>query len=457
MAKDGVPDPQPLTRDAFAVLGKDGDAAYREYERNQVLAKDVSAFQSATNADLNAVASGASRRAVPGEGYAAEDQRDQIRQQAAAQVLKQREADPAGYVTRTVPAVTAAAKALVDPNMPAEQRPAATQNFVRQNMAAQQQLGIANPRVLTASAVDDLGRRISGARRPEDAANLVAALEAEYGPQYFGQVMSELMAANKLSPALMIIPNLPNAAAREMVSALSAIKMDDLKTGIDSTSQRDVREGAVEYAANLARSLPPVSGSGAALLGSYQDMIERIAYERLRTGMDKSGAAAAESAYKVLLGHYQFDGTMRLPANANASQIKSALNFRMDKEIVPSLTSSDVPIDLTRAYKPDEALAQWRDLVANNAVWYTSPDDQSLQLWARGQNGVLYRVQQGGKQITLAFDNLTAVTPAQLREPHNRGRAGQRRVREQMARETDRIRQQVEAEDSADALGMGAQ
>jgi hypothetical protein len=233
--------------------------------------------------------------------------------------------------------------------------------------------------------------------------------------------------------------------------------MDDLKTGIDSTSQRDVREGAVEYAANLARSLPPVSGSGAALLGSYQDMIERIAYERLRTGMDKSGAAAAESAYKVLLGHYQFDGTMRLPANANASQIKSALNFRMDKEIVPSLTSSDVPIDLTRAYKPDEALAQWRDLVANNAVWYTSPDDQSLQLWARGQNGVLYRVQQGGKQITLAFDNLTAVTPAQLREPHNRGRAGQRRVREQMARETDRIRQQVEAEDSADALGMGAQ
>ena len=449
MAKDGVVDPQPLTRDAFAVLGKDGDAAYREYERNQVLAKDVAAFQSATNADLNAVASGASRRAVPGEGYAAEDQRDQVRQQAAAQVLKQREADPAGYAARTVPAVTEAAKAMADPNLPPEQRAAATQNFVRQNLAAQQQLGIANPRILTAAGVDDLGRRISGARRPEDAANLVAALEAEYGPQYFGQVMTELMKAEKLSPALMIIPNLPNAAAREMVSALSAIKMDDLKTGIDATSQRDVREGAVEYAANLARSLPPVSGSGAMLLGSYQDMIERIAYERLRTGMDKSGAAAAESAYKILLGHYQFDGTMRLPANVNPSQIKGALTVRMDKDVLPALTSADVPMDMTRAYRPEEALAQWRDLVATNAVWYTSPDDQSAQLWVRGQNGVLYRVTSGGRQVSFGFDNLSAVTPEQLREPHNRGRAAQRRFREQLARETDRIRQQVEAEDAA--------
>jgi hypothetical protein len=329
--------------------------------------------------------------------------------------------------------------------------------LTRQVIAAQQQLGIAQPQILSAGAVEDLTRRINTARRPEDVVDLVAALELEYGKGsegYFGRVMGELERAGKLTPALRIIPNLPSAATRETVAALSFMKMDDLKVGVDSTAQRDVREGAESYASELARTLPPVSGSGAGLLSSYQDMIERIAYERLQRGHDKSGAAAAESAFKMLLGHYQFDDQLRLPANLNARQIRGALAFSLDKTVVPSLTSVDVPEDLKGARTPEEALAEWRDLVATNAVWYTNPDDNKAQLWARGNQNVLYRVNKNGKQIELPFDDLAAVTPAQLSEPHNRGRAAQRRFREQLSRETDRIRQQVEAEDAA--RGQGA-
>jgi hypothetical protein len=460
MARDGVSDPQPLTRDAFAVLGREGPAAFDEYARSQVMAKDVAAMQSASNADLQAVATGALRRAVPGEGYAAEDARDEIRRQAATQVLKQRETDPAGFVARTVPAVGQAARALFDPNLPAEERAAATQNLARQTLAAQAALGISEPQILTAAATNDLARRIAGATRPEDAAALVGMLEAEYGGQYFGQVMNELMRAGKLSPALMIIPNLPNAAARETVSALAAMKMDELKTGIDSTSQRDVREGAVEYAAELARSLPPVSGSGAALLSSYQDMIERIAYERLRTGVDKSGSAASEGAFRMLLGHYQFDGTLRLPAGESPGQIRGALQHRLDRTLLPALTEADVPGDLTGAYRPDEALAQWRDLVGTNAVWYTAQDDRSAQLWARGQNGVLYRVTQGGRQVTYTFDELRAVTPQVLMQERTgadrRGGLRNPAIIERMRAETEAIRRQVEAEDAAEAATQGA-
>ena len=457
MAKDGIIDPAPLSPEAFAVLGEDGPAAYDEYARSQVMAKDINAMQLASNNDLMAVASGAARRAEPGPGYAAEDQRDEIRRQAASQVLRQREADPAGYVARTVPAVTQAARDVFDPDAPPEARAAATQNLATQTLAAQQALGIAEPKILTAAATEDIARRISKATRPEDAADLVAMLEAEYGPQYFGRVMSELMAAGKLSPALMIIPNLPNAGAREIVSALSAMKMDDLKVGIDGPSQRDVREGAVDYAAELARTLPPVSGSGATLLASYQDMIERIAYERLRTGQDRSGSAATKAAYQMLLGHYQFDGTLRVPSDLSARQMRSALTHRLDREVVPSFTAADVPMDLTGAYKPEEAVEQWRNLVANNAIWYTTPDDSGAQLWAQGSNGVLYRVMQNGQQVGFTFDNLSSVTPQQLMEPHNRGQAAQRRFREGLAAETERIRQQVEAEDAAAAAqGQGA-
>lgn len=412
MARDGITDPQPLTADAFAVLGDKAPAAFAEYERSQIMARDISSMKLASNAELVAVASGTMRRAVPGEGYAAEDQRDQIRAQAAAQVLKQRDADPAGYVAKTVPAVTRAAQAAFAPNLTPEQRAAATQNLATQTIAAQRTLGVVEPKILTAAAIDDLTRRIAKARRPEDAAMLVGALEQEYGKQYFGQVMGELMAAGKLSPALMIIPSLPNAAARETVSALSVIKMDDLKTGIDPMLIKDAKEGAIEGAATLARTLPPVSGSGAALLGAYQDMIERIAYERLRTGQDNNGTAAAENAAAMLLGHYQFDDQLRLPAGVMVGQVRRSLAQRLDKTVVPTLSVSDVPADLTRAYKPKEALEQWRDLVAANAVWYTSPDDSGAQLWVRGRNGTLYRVKQGGRQVSFTFDELTDPTVA---------------------------------------------
>jgi hypothetical protein len=449
MAKDGIPDPQPLTADAFAVLGDKGPAAFAEYQRSQTMAGDIASMKLARNADLAAVASGALRRAVPGEGYAAEDARDQTRAQAAAQVLKQREADPAGYVAKSVPGVTRAAQAAFAPGLTDEQRAAAVRNLATETLAAQRTLGIAEPKILSAAATDDLTRRIAKATRPEDAGLLVAALEAEYGPQYFGQVMNELMVAGKLPPALMIIPNLPNAAARETVSRLSVIKMDDLKVGVDPTLQRDAKAGAVEAAGLLARTLPPTSSTGVALLNSYQDMIERIAYERLRTGQDSNGTAAAENAAKMLLGHYQFDGQLRLPATANPRQINGALSHRLERTVVPGLTAADVPPDLTRAYRPDEALAQWRDLVATNGVWYTGQDDASVQLWVRGQNGALYRVKQGGQQVTATFDELAAVTLKQLMEPHNRGQAAQRRFREQLARETEEIRRRVEAEDAA--------
>lgn len=448
MARDGIPDPQPLTRSAFAVLGADADSAFAEYQRTQMMAVDIASMQLAGNNDLQAVVSGDLRRAVPGEGYAAEDQRDEIRRQAAAQVLRQREADPAGYVARHVPGVRQAAQAVFDPNLSPEDRARATQNLATQTLAAQRALGIAEPKVLTAAATEDLARRISQATRPEAAADLVAVLEAEYGPQYFGRVMNELMAEGKLSPALMIIPNLPNAATREIVSALSAMKMDDLKVGIEGTMQRDVREGAVDFAAELARTLPPVSTSGAALLSSYQDMIERIAYERLRTGADRSGSAAAQSAARMLLGHYQFDGTLRLPAEVSPRAIRSALSHRMSRDVLPGFTAADVPMDLTGAYRPEEALTQWRDLVQRNAVWYTAQDDQSAQLWVRGHNGVLYRVLRDGQQVSFTFDNLSAVTPAVLSAPRTgddrRGGLRNPAIIERMRRETEAIERSIE-------------
>jgi len=415
MARDGIVDPQPLTRDAFAALGDKADTAWRDYQQTQVLANDVAALQQANNAELTAMASGATRRAVPGEGYAAEDARDAIRAQAATLVMRQRTDDPAGYVLRTVPAARDAMKVAVDPAATPQARAQATQRLATETIAAQRTLGISDPKVLSKAAVEDIGKRISKSQRPEDAANLVAALEAEYGTVYFPQVMNELMKAEKLTPALMIIPNLPSASARETVSALAPIKMDDLKTGINLDDQKRVREQAVEHAATLARTFPPISGSGYVLLNAYQDMIEKIAYERLRTGQDKNGAVAAESAYKMLLGHFDFEDTMRLPKGIDGSAVRKRLDRELAKAVPDSLTQADVPENLVRAYKPEESLALWRDTVQSKAVWYTNKENTGVELWARGANGELYRVKRGGQQVGYSFTDLSKPEPETAR------------------------------------------
>jgi len=334
---------------------------------------------------------------------------------AATLVMRQRTDDPAGYVLRTVPAARDAMKVAVDPAATPQARAQATQRLATETIAAQRTLGISDPKVLSKAAVEDIGKRISKSQRPEDAANLVAALEAEYGTVYFPQVMNELMKAEKLTPALMIIPNLPSASARETVSALAPIKMDDLKTGINLDDQKRVREQAVEHAATLARTFPPISGSGYVLLNAYQDMIEKIAYERLRTGQDKNGAVAAESAYKMLLGHFDFEDTMRLPKGIDGSAVRKRLDRELAKAVPDSLTQADVPENLVRAYKPEESLALWRDTVQSKAVWYTNKENTGVELWARGANGELYRVKRGGQQVGYSFTDLSKPEPETAR------------------------------------------
>jgi hypothetical protein len=445
MAQNGITDAIPP--EAFAVLGDKAADAFNEYQRAQRMATDIASLQGASNDELAAVASGAVRRAQPGTGYAIEDQMDGVRAQAAQQVLRAREADPAGYVAKNVPAVGRAMRTVVDPNMPPEQRAAAVQALTQESIAAQERLGITSPRVLSAAAVADLGRRISQARRPEDASDLVAALQMEYGDMYFPRVMNELMQAEKLSPALMIIPNLPDPAAREMVSALSTIKIEDLKVGLDPNEVRRIKEGAVEGASTLATSMPPIPGNGYVTLNSYQDMIERIAYERLRTGQDKSGTAAAESAARILLGHYQFEDGLRMPANVDASAIQRGLRVKRVRDVPQSMAISDVPTDLTGIYDDEAALLQWQEIVRSRGRWITSQDDQRAELWATGDDGQLFRVTQGGQQVSFGWDDIgrEAVQAVQPRTGADR-RGGLRNpaIIERMRRDTEALERSIE-------------
>jgi len=186
MARDGVVDPKPITPEEFSILGDKAPGASQEYQRTQVMAQDISQFKTAPNDQLIGIATGATRRAQPGAGYATEDQRDD-------------------YVSKTIPQVTQAWRVALSAQ--GENRPEMIRQAVAQTLAAQWVLGISEPRILSGSMLQDLHGRIMKASRPEDAANMVAMMEQEYGKDYFPKVMDELVRSDKnIPPAFMIIP-----------------------------------------------------------------------------------------------------------------------------------------------------------------------------------------------------------------------------------------------------------
>jgi hypothetical protein len=415
MALDGVSDPKPLTKDQFvrAFGAVDGIPQYMEYERNQQLATNISSMKSMPQDEIALLLQ--TNRPVEGEGYAASAGRYDALSRAAQQVVKQREADPMRYATVNSPGVRAAydnyQRVLSDDNATAQDIALANQDYVRRSLAEQQRLGIVNPKVLSVEATNDLERRMLLAN--EDAANLTMSLEQTYGREYFPKVMGELMAAGKLPPAMMIIPDIESPAVREIIARTAKVDRSEIEAGIPSTVIRDVKDRVTTHVAQLRASAGPMGEQMIQQLSAYQETMERIALTGISEGTYTSGEAAADAAQKKLLGKYQFEGTLRMPANLDVDNVTTGLENYLD-EFLPNMSIDDVPVDITGARTPEEAIEEWRATVSARHFWLADNATEGAALWAKGDNGVFYRVNSGGRQVFVPFDEAIRIREEKL-------------------------------------------
>lgn len=409
MAVDGIQDPKPLTSADFFKAFEPDEAAkqFANYETNQKLAATMSTFKTQSASQISTEL--ALWKPEPGEDYALADKRFTILQQAAVRIAEQRKADPVAYVASTNPRIAelqdqiAATYATTGSE---GQRAQLSREYATASLAEQERLGIADPKILSNPEIDFLSRRIGAGK--ESSADIVASLESQYGREYFPKVMSELMQKGKLSPALMIIPDLDSSDSREIVSRLSAMKRSDLDAGVDSKTIRDVKDKVTEHIKLLQVSAGPMSVGMSQQLGAYQDIMERIAIDRVGRGVDKSGSAAADAANKMLLGKYQFKDTLRMPANVDSGDVMTGLNLVVKQSFLPELTVVDVPRDLTSARTPEEALIEWRSTVGSRYMWIANGDTTKAMLWVQGKNGEFYKVNKGGEQYGITFEDATA-------------------------------------------------
>lgn len=399
MHKDGVMDPTELQPELFQrAYGADAVRMQDEYMKSRDMASDIGKFKTQSEAEITAELQAS--EPVAGAGYAGDDARRNTRMQAAQSVLQARKADPAGYVASTNDRLLQQRMAIDNPQTPPEQRPAMVQQYVRESLAEQQRLGIQNPAILTPRQADVIAQRAMNATRPEDSANLIAGLEAEYGPEFFPRVFGELVKAGKISGELLLIPNLPSQAAREAVSRLARVKEADLTQGIDTTAQKDVKDAVTLKLGEFVRAIAVPNEQAAGTVNAYEVSMRKLAYQFMQGGQD--GTTAADSAQKMLLGHYQFDGTMRVPASVNLSRVQSGADFMLKND----LAGIDVPRDLVGARSPADADAEWRKTVQARPMWFANDKDDGLTLFAQGSNGVRYRVTRGGKPVTYGWSDL---------------------------------------------------
>lgn len=422
MHKDGIVDPNPVTPETFTrAFGFDADRMRIEYDKSRQMGADIGAMKTQSEAEI--MASLKASEPVPGPGYAAQDERQRLRTQAAQQVLKARTDDPSGYATRNSSTLKGKQAELENPQLSADERARLTQSFVRDNLAEQQRLGIASPQVLTPRQADAIAMRAMSATRPEDSANLIAGLEAEYG-QYFPQVFNQLVRENKIAGELLIIPNLPSQSAREAVSRLARVKETDLVQGIESADQKVVKDAVVSTLESFVKTVPMATQQAAGTVNAYETTLRKLSYQFMQSGMSARDAAA--QAQIMLLGQYKFEGTTRYPKSVEIAPIERGTKVVLAKE----LDNIDVPRDLTGSRIGGEAGTEWRDTVRARGQWYTRQDDGGLELWAVGNNGVRYRVTRGGQGVSYTWEQLKATADRADEQARTLGSNARGRMRE---------------------------
>lgn len=416
MHRDGVMDPVPMTPEQFnRAFPEDGARLYQEYQNSRAMAADIGSFKSMPAGNMAAVV--AASQPQPGEGYEAADQRQNLRMQAAHRVIQQRNADPAGYVTENTPELKGLRARIDDPATPAADKAAITQRYVTDSLAEQTRLGIAAPKVLTPSQADAIGQQAMSATRPEDSANLIGSLEAQYG-KHFPRVFNELVAGKNLANELIIIPNLPTPAARETVSRLARVKETDLTQGIDAKDQKTVKDLVTTNLEAMAATIPLLTEQSSEVMNAYETTMRKAAYGFMVGGMSPSDAVTR--AQTLLLGQYQFSGSIRVPRGLDTSAVKHGTQSRL----YDSLDGIDVPRDLVAgARNPEQVQEEWLRTVRARPLWFTSDDDGGVGLWAQGADGVRYRVTKGGAPVSFTWAELQLPTRTPAAVPQDMGGA----------------------------------
>jgi hypothetical protein len=177
---------------------------------------------------------------------------------------------------------------------------------------------------------------------------------------------------------------------------------------VPADSQRVVKDRAQEAVVDFVRTIPFMGEQSVGMVGSYEQMIRKMAYEQVGQGV--AADDAVERARRMLLGHYEFRDTVRIPRGVDWGKVRKGMGEMVDKD----LAGIDVPADLAGARTPEQARAAFTSVVKDRPLWHTTDDDTGVRLFVVREDGVKMPVTKAGRPVTYTWEQLQAVPERKL-------------------------------------------
>lgn len=375
----------PSRSELVAAFGpEDGGKIVRELAVSRQFGKDVlslSSLPASQQAELLK-----RREPQPGEGFANAVHRQEQLQRAAEVVQKQREQDPALATLQTSAQVKSAYEAYANAQGP--DRVSAAQAYAAASLAEQLRLEIRNPQVLTKDQVDTIGRQFAAPLpQGQSLGNVMRGMTEQWG-RYWPLVGKQL--AKTLPPDAFVIGLGVKPEAEEILSDVARMKPEALKQGIPEADIKTIQERVRTELDGLRRSVVWQEG-GIQTYDNYADSAERVATALVQKGL-KMKDAATKAVESTVGFKYEFEDTWRVPKTelggaTSMSALRSGadaikLDVASEKPVAGEKVELLVPY-AGPAVRPKDAERQWRDTIASNGFWVTSPGDKGLTLYVR--------------------------------------------------------------------------
>lgn len=370
---------------AFSVYGDDAVAKDRLeiYNQSQRLAAAISGLSTKTQPEMQRVLSEFEPKQT-GEGYIERKQDFQTMVQAASQLIKQRDDDPAAYANRYDQKVSAAFQAYNNaPN--AATKHVTAQRYAEEVIAFKQRMGIATTGILPLQVAQGIVDKFSTEQGSEQSVATLNGLKYEWGkyyPQVYGQIAKDLP-----NTPLVIGSGMREGPAMRL-SGLTKQKMDEISEGIAPTVKTDMSNylgTAFERARMSLQATNPASGRKTFV--SFFREAEKLAMSYIsQDGL--SPKDAAEKAYVDTFGdRYKFikSGStyLRVPKGQDITRVENGISaFRkleLDKLNV-------VPFGSLAGLDEKQRKTATMDIIKDQGYWVTSEDEKGAYLFAPAED-----------------------------------------------------------------------
>lgn len=409
MATSGVNIPSgsiPTAAELVSAYGQDGLKMYSDDVKPMLaLNGQLQRFSTQSVADRQATI--LSNIPKAGEGFYDASKRFEVMQHADILLQREMKEDPSAYAIKYSTGVNEAFQKIQKiPAQNIQEKSIAAQQYVKNTLAEQNRLGVANPAILPKTIADNIVKQFydqpNGGQNSAVLIEQQANLWGKYWPQVYGQM------ASKLPGAALVIGSGIKPQAAELLARAAPLKPEELKAGLLPEDLKDVKSNLQEAMSDFQRSLNEMSG-GAQTFSTFNDQAERLAIMYVRQGQKPS--KAAESAFQDILGSkYEFvpdsnnkNAIFRVPKQYPAGTVQDSADLllehidKADLAVPPSLSGLD----------KKQARNSYVSVLKDQAYWVTAPDESGLVLYIKGAAVT----DNKGRPITKKWDQLQLSNP----------------------------------------------